>query len=594
MSHTSIEKSLEAIQFCNPKDRLYLQVTGQGTEQHLEIVKKNWFGRLLMWLGFTSTCMKKVAKYVAENISALCIQSPDNRISLKELAGKITKYSVRHKGLVNLMASSVNSVLKNYVLLSVPKLQKPTLASIAAPATSSPLAVLLPPTTITFAPVASPTVAKVIITPAVPDTESVIEYKACRTNPGAVYALLRKYGKDETQFKELIQEMTPLEIYTNSPAKQPINPMDYFDLLAEDPNREIAAGYVVKYMRLDQLKELVKGYFVLAWDDKVRECFFSFFKEVLSARTQDEQNMLFGQVVTQDFFTLAYMTKRDTPIQNMLKSKYLQHILNNAPDPDQTQMLADFLEKVWDNMVPKAFLHEPLCYNALNVAQQTKVFFQLIIHYDCESWIGLPFINNVLLADLTLLNKLSNLNSRNYLPRIIAQGSTKLLRAAQKSNKDVTQHLCEHVYYLIQQTPPPVKKIKKFLKCLIEFSTPEVVYLGIMNSLKNYSSLRDCFAVFVKLFDVNFWQADLHNYWPYRSLNYLKEIIPLFRAAKDNPEKTRCLVGLFIQKYRNQEELYSELHILYQTFAVEPNYNQTCLKIIDEQLIQLSDIVFSD
>lgn len=46
------------------KEKLYLEVVKDGEGKHLQAVSKNWFGRLLMWLGWSSASIKVVAGYI--------------------------------------------------------------------------------------------------------------------------------------------------------------------------------------------------------------------------------------------------------------------------------------------------------------------------------------------------------------------------------------------------------------------------------------------------------------------------------------------------------------------------------------------------
>lgn len=55
---------LEAIQSFDTSQHLYLSVEGKGENQCLKAKERNWFGRLLMKLGWSSSSMSKVADYV--------------------------------------------------------------------------------------------------------------------------------------------------------------------------------------------------------------------------------------------------------------------------------------------------------------------------------------------------------------------------------------------------------------------------------------------------------------------------------------------------------------------------------------------------
>lgn len=114
-----IQESLEAIKRYNPSSSLYLRVVGEGAEQRLEVVQKNWFGRLLMWLGFTSACMSNVVRYVAKNIDAICVKcfsDPNNFRDQNNIIGRlvlhVNHYSVRHKGKIASEADNIESIYK--------------------------------------------------------------------------------------------------------------------------------------------------------------------------------------------------------------------------------------------------------------------------------------------------------------------------------------------------------------------------------------------------------------------------------------------------------------------------------------------------
>lgn len=154
MSTHAINISLQQIQQCNPKERIYLRVVGKGSEQHLEQVKKNWFGRLLMWLGLTSSCMKKVADFVSRNIDSLykAAESDSSKIGLLSLVGRISKYNDKHPKRIQALVNNISKVI-----LAQPKpTQPPQITSpLASPLMSPLMSPMMSPLTSPM-PVASP------------------------------------------------------------------------------------------------------------------------------------------------------------------------------------------------------------------------------------------------------------------------------------------------------------------------------------------------------------------------------------------------------------------------------------------------------
>jgi hypothetical protein len=76
-----------------------LEVVGSGNEQHLEAKKKNWLGRIWMWLGFSNASMKKVMSYLEYQVQEYQVQinSLDFPLDRKcVLRGKIHHYLQRH------------------------------------------------------------------------------------------------------------------------------------------------------------------------------------------------------------------------------------------------------------------------------------------------------------------------------------------------------------------------------------------------------------------------------------------------------------------------------------------------------------------
>ena len=98
--------ALRALSKSNERDStqtLYLEVVGKGRDQHLEAVSKNWFGRLLMWLGWSSASIGVVAKYI--NDLAQEYLNPNLQLGREEnlqvysdleiLEGKLDSHTIR-------------------------------------------------------------------------------------------------------------------------------------------------------------------------------------------------------------------------------------------------------------------------------------------------------------------------------------------------------------------------------------------------------------------------------------------------------------------------------------------------------------------
>lgn len=85
---------LKSIQSIDTKNHYYLKIEGKGDQQHLAVCKRNWCGRLLMWMGLNSSSMKKIAAYVAKNKEAFQASDLDALAPLKE---KLSRYHHHHK-----------------------------------------------------------------------------------------------------------------------------------------------------------------------------------------------------------------------------------------------------------------------------------------------------------------------------------------------------------------------------------------------------------------------------------------------------------------------------------------------------------------
>lgn len=88
------DTDLAAIQQINTQNHLYLRVKGKGDTQRLAICKRGFLGRTWMWLGLSSSSMKKIASYIAKNADEFKTLDSDSSKTIKE---KLTHFNQRHK-----------------------------------------------------------------------------------------------------------------------------------------------------------------------------------------------------------------------------------------------------------------------------------------------------------------------------------------------------------------------------------------------------------------------------------------------------------------------------------------------------------------
>lgn len=86
-------EDLTALKQMNPSKRLYLKVVGKGDRQHLTVCKRSFCGRVWMWLGFSSSSMKKIAAYILQNKEHFKQTTASNLSSLKE---KLERFTAAH------------------------------------------------------------------------------------------------------------------------------------------------------------------------------------------------------------------------------------------------------------------------------------------------------------------------------------------------------------------------------------------------------------------------------------------------------------------------------------------------------------------
>lgn len=133
-----INRSLKAIESFSLKPLHYLQVVGQGEQQHLEVVQKNWLGRILMWLGLTCACMKNVAKFIETHANELFSHAKEcNPSSLKVLKEKISRSRHLKKSTVD----RINAIAEHHAPIApVPTQVKTPDSPVKQPVSSADLA----------------------------------------------------------------------------------------------------------------------------------------------------------------------------------------------------------------------------------------------------------------------------------------------------------------------------------------------------------------------------------------------------------------------------------------------------------------------
>lgn len=86
---------IDAIEKFNPTKHQYLSVEGKGENLHLEIKERNWFGRLLMKLGFSSSWMDTVATYI-NTLESNEIKERISQPALQRIFNKLDHFSKNH------------------------------------------------------------------------------------------------------------------------------------------------------------------------------------------------------------------------------------------------------------------------------------------------------------------------------------------------------------------------------------------------------------------------------------------------------------------------------------------------------------------
>lgn len=262
-----IETSIEAIQNYNPREGLYLKVIGSGSEQHLEAIRINWFGRLLMWLGFTTACMTKVAQFVEKHLQAICkagqIDLRDPKNPLRQLVNRILIYNDTHK---NKLDRTANNIVDIYNTCSKP-----------IPTFSKPI------------PVQKPS----------PPKSTLDKYHEIKgQDDKGVKELLNTCCKDLPNFEALIKAMSLDEV-----TRFATNPEDVFCLLEEDRFLPSAClTNAITYMSVHQLQRLISSLSTLQKAPKFLDAFYNVAETIRSLRSVAVQEILFNEMIAFDFY----------------------------------------------------------------------------------------------------------------------------------------------------------------------------------------------------------------------------------------------------------------------------------------------------
>lgn len=154
-----MNESIAAIEHYNPKTNIYLKVVGDGPNEHLEAVKICWLGRILMWLGWTSASMKKVANYIACNMDGLCKtwfeqaqKISKSQSSFGDLVSRVSRYDKKHPKYITGLTLHI---VKTYAewLSSINKPQTNPTTSAAVPVSKEPDAAPIVPAPILPGPI---------------------------------------------------------------------------------------------------------------------------------------------------------------------------------------------------------------------------------------------------------------------------------------------------------------------------------------------------------------------------------------------------------------------------------------------------------
>lgn len=573
LNDISITSSLKAIQNYSPSSRNYLKVVGIGSKQHLEAVQINWFGRLLMWLGFTNSCMKKVIRYVADNIEHLRQHGQDQLGSLNVLAGRMAAYDNRHCNRQYGLVIKIKKAMARAIPVSKPLTIDPTPPSLPEetkpvgkpgkpPIVNVPLPSLLPqppapsqPPAPAPSPSTPPPPSKTVVKPQFANI--VDEYAYCRNDPQAVYDLLAKHGNDEAQFKKLIEAISPDDITQQSPLKNAKH-FDFFDLTSDDKNFRIKPGVVVRLMSKEQLIRVIDGYFVEEWGTAVDDSLIRFMRTVIAHRSPVEQNELIARIVQSKVFaSLDYIASHSSSLQNTLKTHYLVHLAKTNPQDIQDK-LKQFFNKACDGTSATVEFLKSNSIEALSSAQKAMIAQALIQNLDLYLWKDLKMVtvlaNDVQYAKM-LFESADGLLALNHL-----LSECKNIKALEAATTNITNAVIYKIFIVfvrrLEKIGSPnidlLPHLERAFSCLTTIKTKEKLheYLHpLLSDLYLDRSLSDQLAIPLSTLVIKHLQPALWNNWDIPMFNLMRRSvlngIEYFNAANNDPEKIKVLLSKY-------------------------------------------------
>jgi hypothetical protein len=113
------QADITALRQMNPSKHLYLKVVGKGEQQHLAVCKRNFCGRIWMWLGFSSSSMKRIGKYIVQNGASFKGASAGDMLLFKE---KLEHYHSRHRA-SKITSKALQILLQASVPAELPKVE---------------------------------------------------------------------------------------------------------------------------------------------------------------------------------------------------------------------------------------------------------------------------------------------------------------------------------------------------------------------------------------------------------------------------------------------------------------------------------------
>lgn len=419
-----LDQSAQAIGIYNPRAGSYLCVVGNGSEQRLVAVQKNWFGRLLMWLGCGGACMAKVARYVADNIKALRPLVPEKKLT--ELTNRIEMYDLQHPKKIWGLLAKIEQALsaQPFPILNVDIFQ-PTIAKMAKQELSStpdqppePVALTLPPPLIEPQPIATPAppiTPQPIAVPVPPialnipqkPLKGALDFQSAKSCDRHVMELLRAYVHDEDEFKDILNAMDIQDIITFSQCEE-----DCFGLSQgiQDP----VMIMIFKHMPIDKLHSLVHSALDNQWIGFKDEFVYHIGSGIIKYRPS-EADRLFNYLAENTKFD-ARMIKSWSADFDSLMEKTHAHLSERAFNklikfslphalPDA---LRDFVDKIHDPAGKnQSLLNQKTIIQPLSLPVK-KIIANRLIETSGVSWIDMDWIGDLMHQPLEGLELLCN------------------------------------------------------------------------------------------------------------------------------------------------------------------------------------------